>query len=99
MSMQELGTMKQYNIGVKIILFNNQRLGLVRELQDLKHNSRYSQIFLDNNPDFVMLAKAYGFMGERISKASEVEGALRRLTEDNEPYLLECMIDPMESSL
>lgn len=99
MSMQELGTMKQYNIGVKIILFNNQRLGLVRELQDLKHNSRYSQIFLDNNPDFVMLAKAYGFKGERISKASEVKGALKRLTEDNEPYLLECIIDPMEPSL
>ncbi len=99
MSMQELGTMKQYNIGVKIILFNNQRLGLVRELQDLKHGSRYSQIFLDNNPDFVMLAKAYGFKGERISKASEVEGAMKRLTEDNEPYLLECVIDPFESSL
>jgi len=99
MSMQELGTMKQYNIGVKIILFNNQRLGLVRELQDLKHSSRYSQIFLDNNPDFVTLAKAYGFKGERLSKASEVEGALRRLTDDNEPYLLECMIDSMEPSL
>jgi len=99
MSMQELGTMKQHGIGVKIILFNNYRLGMVRELQLNKHGGRYSQVFLDKNPDFVALVGAYGFKGERISSDSQVKAALERLTADDEPYLLECMVDPMEPTL
>ncbi len=99
MSMQELGTMKHYGIGVKIILFNNCRLGMVRELQLNKHEGRYSQVCLDKNPDFVALAAAYGFKGERIDSDSQVKAALKRLAADDEPYLLECMVDPMESTL
>lgn len=99
MSMQELGTMKHYGIGVKIILFNNCRLGMVRELQYSKHGGRYSQVCLDNNPDFVALVAAYGFKGERISSDSQVEAALQRLAANDGPYLLECAVDPMESTL
>jgi len=99
MSMQELGTMKHYGIGVKIILFNNCRLGMVRELQYSKHGGRYSQVCLDNNPDFVALVAAYGFKGERISSDSQVEAALERLAAHDGPYLLECAVDPMESTL
>lgn len=99
MSMQELGTMKHYGIGVKIILFNNCRLGMVRELQYSRHGGRYSQVCLDNNPDFVALVAAYGFKGERISSDSQVEEALKRLAGHDGPYLLECAVDPMESTL
>lgn len=99
MSMQELGTMKHYDIGVKIILFNNCRLGMVRELQLTKHGGRYSQVCLDKNPDFVALAAAYGFRGEKISSDSEVRAALERLSADDGPYLLECSVDPMEPTL
>jgi len=99
MSVQELGTMKHYAIGVKIVLFNNSRLGMVRELQLSKHEGRYSQVCLDKNPDFVALAAAYGFKGERISSNSQVKDALKRLTADDEPYLLECIVDPMEPTL
>lgn len=99
MSVQELGTMKQYGLGVKIILFNNCRLGMVRELQLNKHGGRYSQVCLDKNPDFVKLVAAYGFKGERISSNSQVKAALERLTADDEPYLLECTVDPMEPTL
>jgi acetolactate synthase-1/2/3 large subunit len=99
MSMQELGTMKQYGIGVKMILFNNCRLGMVRELQLNKHGGRYSQVCLDQNPDFIMLAAAYGFKGERITKNSQIKAALERLTAENGAYLLECSVDPMEPSL
>jgi len=70
MSMQELGTIKQNKLGIKIIVFNNSRLGMVREIQKIKYCGRYSQVFLDENPDFVKLAKAYGFKGERICKDS-----------------------------
>jgi len=99
MSMQELGTIKQYGIGVKIILFNNYRLGMVRELQMKRHSGRYSQCFLDENPDFVAIAAAYGIRGERISSDRDVRAALERLCADDEPYLLECIVDPMETTL
>ena len=99
MSMQELGTMKQHNIDVKIVLFNNCRLGMVRELQFTKHEGRYSQVCLDTNPDFVALAAAYGFKGERISSSAQIESALERMASAKGPYLLECMVDPMEPTL
>ncbi len=99
MSMQELGTMKHYNIGIKIILLNNCRLGMVRELQFIKHGGRYSQVCLDKNPNFVALAAAYGFKGERIDSDSQVRAALERLAANDGPYLLECMVDPMETTL
>src|SRR5690606_35532957 len=70
MSMQELGTMKQHDVDVKIVLFNNCRLGMVRELQLIRHGGRYSQVCLDSNPDSVTLAAAYGFRSERISSNS-----------------------------
>ena len=99
MSMQELGTMRQYGIDVKIILFNNCRLGMVRELQLSKHGGRYSQVCLDSNPDFVKLVSAYGFKGERITCDAMIRPALARLASSDGPYLLECSVDPMESTL
>lgn len=99
MSMQEFGTIKQYDIGVKMILFNNCRLGMVRELQLNKHGGRYSQVCLDRNPDFVALAAAYGFKGEKIGSNAQVKEALKRLLAEDGPYLLECSVDPMESTL
>jgi acetolactate synthase-1/2/3 large subunit len=84
---------------VKIILFNNCLLGMVRELQLTKHGGRYSQVCLDKNPDFVALAAAYGFRGERISDDSQIRAALERMTGSSGPYLLECMVDPMEPTL
>lgn len=99
MSMQELGTMKQFGLGIKIIVFNNSRLGMVRELQKNKHGGRYSQVHMEHNPDFIAIAGAYGFKGEKITANSGIDAALRRMTADDSPYLLECIVDPEESSL
>lgn len=99
MSMQELGTMKQESLGIKIIVFNNSRLGMVRELQKNLHGGRYSQVFMEHNPDFVKLVGAYGFKGEKISGNADVRSALGRMLSDDEPYLLECIVDPGESTL
>ncbi|WP_010681302.1 biosynthetic-type acetolactate synthase large subunit [Acetivibrio cellulolyticus] len=99
MSMQELGTMKQSKIGVKVLLFNNYRLGMVRELQKIRHCSRYTQVFLDENPDFLAIFKAYGFEGERITNNKDVKKALEKMLKDDKPYLLECLVDPEESTL
>jgi len=96
MSMPELGTIKQTGIGVKIIILNNSRLGMVRELQKNRHNGRYSQVFLNDNPDFVKLAEAYGFMAETITKDTQIEAALERFLADDKTYVLECVVDPEE---
>jgi acetolactate synthase-1/2/3 large subunit len=72
---------------------------MVRELQKMKYCSRYSQVNLEDNPDFVKLAAAYEIKGERITKNSEVEGALKRLLSDDNAYMLDCAIDPEEPTL
>ncbi len=99
MSMPELGTIKQNRLGVKIIILNNSRLGMVREIQKNKYKKRYSQVFLDDNPDFVKIAEAYGFTSEKITCDSQIEGALDRFLADDGVYLLECSIDPEEETV
>lgn len=99
MSMQELGTIKQNNLGIKIIIFNNSRLGMVRELQKKQYGGRYSQVYLDQNPDFVKLVGAYGLEGERITSNSQVKDALDKMLSNDKPYLLECIVDPEEPTL
>ncbi|NSW91131.1 MAG: biosynthetic-type acetolactate synthase large subunit [Firmicutes bacterium] len=99
MSLQELGTIKQHKLGIKIVILNNSRLGMVRELQKMKYCSRYSHVSLEDNPDFVKLAYAYGINGERITKNFEVEDALKRMLSDDKAYLLDCVVDPEEPTL
>lgn len=99
MNMQELGTIKANNVGVKIILLNNSRLGMVRELQKVRFSGRYSQVVLDQNPDFVKIAQAYGFKAERITQNAEIDSAIERLLADDDTYFLECVVNPDESTL
>jgi acetolactate synthase I/II/III large subunit len=77
MCIQELSTCKQYNTPVKIVSLNNRYLGMVRQWQELTYNKRYSSSYMDSLPDFVKLAEAYGHVGMRIEKKSDVEGALK----------------------
>ncbi len=99
MSMPELGTIKQCGIGIKILILNNSRLGMVREIQKTRYNKRYSQVYMNDNPDFVKLAEAYGFRAERITADSQIGAALDRFLADDGTYLLECVIDPEESTI
>ena len=99
MSMQELGVIKEKKLPIKIILLNNSRLGMVCELQKNRYNGRYSGVFLNNNPDFIQLFKAYGFKGERIQSNAQVKDALYRMSKSEEAFLLECIVDPSESTL
>ncbi|GAB3409279.1 acetolactate synthase 3 catalytic subunit [Massilia agilis] len=77
MCIQELATCKQYHLTPKIILLNNGYLGMVRQWQQLDYESRYSESYVHSLPDFQKLAEAYGHVGMRITKPSDVEGALR----------------------
>ena len=96
MNVQELGSIKRGKLPVKILLLDNQRLGMVRQWQDLFWNKRRSETILDDNPDFVMLANAFGIPAERIESADEVDGALTRLLESDSAYLLQVCIPPDE---
>lgn len=97
MNIQELGSIKRGQLPVKILLLDNQRLGMVRQWQTLFFHGRHSETILDDNPDFLMLAKAFDIPGERIEKGSEVNGALDRLLNAKGPYLLHVCIHEDEN--
>ncbi|MGH1357844.1 MAG: acetolactate synthase 3 catalytic subunit [Burkholderiaceae bacterium] len=77
MCIQELSTCKQYDLPVKVVNLNNRYLGMVRQWQEIEYGSRYSQSYMDALPDFVALAEAYGHVGMRIEKPSDVKAALK----------------------
>ncbi|MBT8354539.1 MAG: biosynthetic-type acetolactate synthase large subunit [Desulfofustis sp.] len=84
MNIQELATARQYNTPIKIAILNNQFLGMVRQWQELFYDKRYASTVMDIAPDFVELAKAYGAVGLRATKKSEVEDVIKEaLAVDN----------------
>lgn len=97
MNVQELGTIKRAKTPIKIILLDNQRLGMVRQWQTLFFQARHSNTILDDNPDFVTLASAFGIQGERIERGEEVQAALDRLFASEGAYLLHICIPAEEN--
>lgn len=92
MTIEEFGTIMQYNIGVKIVLLNNNFLGNVRQWQKLFFNGRFSQTPM-LNPDFVMLASAYGIKAENVTSRDELQAAVKRMIESDKAYLLNVSVD------
>ncbi|NML20909.1 biosynthetic-type acetolactate synthase large subunit [Pseudoflavitalea sp. G-6-1-2] len=91
MTLQELGTIMQSGIDVKILILNNEFLGMVRQWQQLFHDKRYS--FVDiTSPDFVALAKAYYIDGQRISERAQLQAALKQMLDHKGSYLLEVKV-------
>ena len=91
MTLQELGTIMQSNANVKILILNNQFLGMVRQWQELFHERRYS--FVDiTSPDFVMVAKGYRIEGQSVSERNDLRTALRTMLDHPAAYLLEVMV-------
>jgi len=91
MTLQELGTIMQFKPHVKIIILNNQFLGMVRQWQQLFHEKRYS--FVDiTSPDFVQVAKGFGIAGKSISKREEVVSSLKEMLDYDGSFLLEVMV-------
>lgn len=91
MTLQELGTIMQFGAKVKILILNNQFLGMVRQWQQLFNDKRYS--FVDiTSPDFVAVAKGYHIEGQKISERSQLRDALKTMLEHPDSYLLEIMV-------
>jgi acetolactate synthase-1/2/3 large subunit len=91
MTIQELGTIMQTGIDVKILILNNQFLGMVRQWQQLFHDKRYSFVDIES-PDYVMVAKGYRIEGQSISKRDQIKDALSTMLNHPGAYLLEVMV-------
>ncbi len=92
MTIQELGTIAQNQIPLKIVILNNNFLGMVRQWQELFFEKRYSFTRLAN-PDFVMIAKGYGIKGQKVDKRENLEKTVQEMLDHSGPYLLEVVVE------
>ncbi|MBQ4844253.1 acetolactate synthase 2 catalytic subunit [Pseudoalteromonas sp. MMG013] len=97
MNIQELATIRRNNLPVKIVILDNQRLGMVRQWQQLFFEGRYSETNLSDNPDFVQLAAVFGIPGQTITHADEVDSAIDALVNSTGPYIVHACIDDKEN--
>lgn len=96
MTIQELGTIMQYKVGVKIMVLNNNFLGMVRQWQQLFFDRRYSFTEM-HNPDFVTIARGYGIKSKKISERHELPGAMEEFLRSKESFLLEVVVENEEN--
>ncbi len=96
MSMMELATIRQHQIPVKIIVFKNNYLGLVREYQHYTYKDHYSVVDLSGSPSLEQIAAAYDMPFIRLSNMEQADEAIEKLLKKDESVLMECMIDPMD---
>ncbi|PQM59477.1 MAG: acetolactate synthase 3 large subunit [Rhodobacteraceae bacterium] len=97
MNMQEVGTAVQYMLPVKQFILNNERLGMVRQWQELLHGERYSHSWSDALPDFVKLAEAYGIKGIRCESPSDLDTAIMEMLEYPGPVIFDCLVERHEN--
>jgi len=97
MNIQELSTAVQHKTPVKIILSNNECMGMVRQWQEFNHGGRYSHSYTEALPDFVSVAKGFGWAAERISKPDELDTAVMRCLRHDGPYFLEVAVEKQEN--
>ena len=97
MNMQEVGTAVQYMLPVKQFILNNERLGMVRQWQELLHGERYSHSWSDALPDFVKLAEAYGIKGIRCESPSDLDAAITEMLEYSGPVIFDCLVERHEN--
>lgn len=88
MNLQELATLRRYALPVKIVLVDNQALGLVRQWQSLFFERRYSEVDLSDNPDFVSLARAFGLEADSVSGLKDLDEAIATLLSSSGPAML-----------
>jgi acetolactate synthase-1/2/3 large subunit len=96
MNIQELGTILQSKIGVKMVLMNNSWLGMVRQWQELFYDKRYSFTELAN-PDFQKIAQAYDIPSARVSSLDELDSAIEKMMQTDGPFFLEACVMPGEN--
>ena len=97
MNMQEMGTAMQFRAPVKQFILNNERLGMVRQWQELLHGERYSQSWSESLPDFVKLAEAFGCKGIRCSDPADLDEAILDMLRHDGPVIFDCLVEKHEN--
>ena len=97
MTMQEMSTAVQYKLPIKIFILNNEYMGMVRQWQELLHEKNYSESYTAALPDFVKLAEAYGCVGIRATKPSELDEKINEMMNTDRPVIFDCRVDKMEN--
>ena len=97
MNIQELSTVVQYRLPVKIFIINNEYMGMVRQWQELLHGGRYSESYMDSLPDFVKLAESFKIKGLRAVKSIEVDDVIKEMIETQGPVIADICVDKEEN--
>jgi acetolactate synthase-1/2/3 large subunit len=97
MTMQEMSTAMQYELPIKIFILNNEYMGMVRQWQEILHGKRYSHSYSEALPDFVKMADAFGCVGLRADKPSELDDKIREMIDVKRPVLFDVRVDPTEN--
>jgi acetolactate synthase-1/2/3 large subunit len=97
MNMQEMSTAVQYHAPVKQFILNNERLGMVRQWQQLLHGERYSSSWSEALPDFVKLAEAFGARGIRCSEPADLDEAIAEMLAFDGPVIFDCVVEKHEN--
>ncbi|WP_306155688.1 acetolactate synthase 3 large subunit [Roseovarius sp. MMSF_3281] len=97
MNMQEMGTAVQYRLPVKQFILNNERLGMVRQWQELLHGERYSSSWSEALPDFVKLAEAFGAKGILCSDPADLDDAIMEMINHDGPVIFDCLVEKHEN--
>ena len=97
MNIQEMSTVQQYRLPVKVFIVNNQWMGMVRQWQELLHGGRYAESYMDSLPDFVKLAEAFGAVGLRAERPSEVDGLIKEMIETPRAVIADVRVDQTEN--
>jgi len=97
MTMQEISTAVQYKLPIKIFILNNEYMGMVRQWQELLHEKNYSESYTAALPDFVKLAEAYGCVGIRANKPSELDEKIDEMINTDRPVIFDCRVDKTEN--
>ncbi len=97
MNIQEMATIRENNLPVKLVILDNNCLGMVHQWQQLFYDQRYSNTIFSCNPDFVQLAQAYGWQAKGISKPAELADALKEMLDSDQPYMLHVKIPASEN--
>ncbi|MFO1128147.1 MAG: acetolactate synthase 3 large subunit [Rhodospirillales bacterium] len=97
MNIQELSTISQYRLPLKVFILNNEYMGMVRQWQELLHGGRYSESYMASLPDFVKLADAYGMVGLRAEKVGDLDGVIKEMISVNRTVIADIRVDKAEN--
>jgi acetolactate synthase I/II/III large subunit len=97
MNIQEMSTISQYRLPVKVFILNNEYMGMVRQWQELLHGGRYSESYMASLPDFVKLAEAFGAVGLRAEKAGDVDGVIEEMITNKRTVIADIRVDKAEN--